>query len=90
MVSAVPDGEVMARDEVFGMTRPQAATIATTIGVVRLPGRPPTLCLSTTGCIGQVSRSPTSTMAPVRPRISSRSSGRAEQAVMNAERWMSE
>ena len=49
MVSAVPAGEVMAREEVFGMVSPQDVTIDTTIGVVRLPGRPPTQCLSTTG-----------------------------------------
>ena len=48
MVSAVPAGEVMARDEVLGISRPLAATMATTMGVVRLPGRPPTQCLSST------------------------------------------
>jgi len=35
----------MARHDVFGIVRPKAATIATTIGVVRLPGKPPTECL---------------------------------------------
>ena len=65
---------------------PQAATIDTTIGVVRLPGRPPTQCLSTTGCVFQLSVSPTSTMARVSPIASLRSSGRAEQAVMKDER----
>ena len=48
MVSAVPAGEVMARDEVFGIVRPCAATIGTTIIEVRLPGMPPMQCLSTT------------------------------------------
>ena len=48
MVSAVPAGEVIARDELFGIGSPLAATTATTIGVVRLPGNPPTLCLSAT------------------------------------------
>ena len=52
IVSAVPAGEVMARDEVFGMVRPCAATIGTTIIEVRLPGIPPMQCLSTT--IGRV------------------------------------
>jgi hypothetical protein len=44
MASAVPAGEVMARDDVLGITTPQAATMGTTISVVRLPGRPPTQC----------------------------------------------
>ena len=48
IVSAVPAGEVMALDDVFGMMSPASATIATTIGVVRFPGMPPTLCLSMT------------------------------------------
>ena len=48
MVSAVPAGEVMARDEVLGITNPLAAAMATTNGVVRFPGNPPTQCLSTT------------------------------------------
>ena len=48
MVSAVPAGEVIARDEVLGMVSPCAATIGTTIIEVRLPGMPPMQCLSTT------------------------------------------
>jgi hypothetical protein len=48
IVSAVPAGEVIARDEVLGIVSPQAATMGTTRSVVRLPGRPPTQCLSTT------------------------------------------
>ena len=64
IASAVPAGEVIARDEVLGMTSPWAATIATTIGVVRLPGSPPIQCLSTTIGESQRKRSPTSTMAP--------------------------
>ena len=40
------DRQVIARDEVFGRIRPAALQIATTIGVVRLPGRPPMQCLS--------------------------------------------
>lgn len=89
MVSAVPAGLVIARDEVFGMTRPCEATIATTIGVVRLPGSPPTECLSTTIGASQASRSPASIIAWVRLTVSPRSSGRAEQAVRKAERWTS-
>ncbi len=48
MVSAVPAGEVIAREDVFGMVRPCAATIGTTIMEVRFPGMPPMQCLSTT------------------------------------------
>ena len=70
MVSAVPAGDVIARDEVFGIIRPSDATIATMIGVVRLPGSPPALCLSTTMPAGHRSRSPTSTIAWVSARIS--------------------
>ncbi|OIQ63322.1 hypothetical protein GALL_551360 [mine drainage metagenome] len=71
MVSAVPAGEVIARDDVLGMVRPKAVTMATTIGVVRLPGKPPTECLSTTIPAGQVKRSPASTIARVRATVSS-------------------
>ena len=48
MVSAVPAGEVIAREEVLGIVSPCAATIGTTIIEVRLPGMPPMQCLSTT------------------------------------------
>ena len=64
--------------------------MATTMGVVRLPGRPPTQCLSAIGVRSQVILLPVSTMARVRAMVSATSSGRAEQAVMNEERWMSE
>ena len=57
-MSAVPAGEVIARDDVFGMMTPAAVTIGTTMSVVRFPGRPPTLCLSMTGERPQSSRSP--------------------------------
>ena len=46
IVSAVPAGEVIALEDVFGISKPAAATILTTIGVVRFPGKPPTQCLS--------------------------------------------
>src|SRR5690606_19017244 len=46
IVSAVPAGDVIARDEVFGIRTPQAATMGTTIMDVRLPGIPPAQCLS--------------------------------------------
>ena len=48
MVSAVPAGDVIAREDVFGIIKPCAATIGTTIIEVRLPGMPPMQCLSTT------------------------------------------
>jgi len=75
----------MARDEVFGMRPPQAATIATTIGVVRFPASPPTQCLSSTRLASQRSRSPTSTMASVSCVISAADMGRAAHAVRNAD-----
>ena len=84
-MSAVPAGEVMAREEVLGMVSPQAAAMATTMGVVRLPGSPPTLCLSATTGTLQLRRSPASTIAWVRASVSDRSSGCAEQAVTKAE-----
>jgi hypothetical protein len=47
MQSAVPAGEVMAREDVFGIVRPAAATIGTTSMLdLLLPGMPPMLCLS--------------------------------------------
>ena len=70
MVSAVPAGEVMARDDVLGIGNPWAATIGTTIIEVRWPGIPPMQCLSTTSGASQVSRVPTFAMASVRLSIS--------------------
>ena len=66
IVSAVPAGEVMARDEVFGHNMPWAATMGTTSIEVRLPGMPPMQCLSTTSGSRQSSFRPLSTMASVR------------------------
>ena len=90
IVSAVPAGEVMARDEVLGMTTPQAATMGTTRSVVRLPGRPPTQCLSITGESGHLMRCPTSTIARVRATISASSSRPPAQAVTKAARCRSD
>ena len=81
-MSAVPAGEVMAREDVFGMVRPYAAAIATTIGVVRLPGRPPIQCLSTMIGFSHSRFSPTLTMAFVRWVISSISSDSPAQLVI--------
>ena len=54
-----------------------AAAMATTIGVVRFPGRPPIECLSRTRGLCQLSRSPTSTITFVRAAVSRSSNGRA-------------
>ena len=45
---AAIDTGFLERDDVFGIVKPQAATIGTRIRLVRLPGNPPTQCLSTT------------------------------------------
>ena len=63
MVSAVPAGEVIARDEVLGMVRPCAATIGTTIIEVRFPGMPPMQCLSTTTGLGHLNCVPARAIA---------------------------
>ena len=63
MVSAVPAGEVIAREEVFGIGSPCAATIGTTIMEVRLPGMPPMQCLSTTTGLSQWRWVPAAAMA---------------------------
>ena len=73
IVSAVPAGEVMARDDVLGMVSPQAAIIGTINSVVRLPGRPPTQCLSITRALGQRTRSPTAIIDCVSAMVSARS-----------------
>ncbi|MNN03672.1 hypothetical protein D3C81_1163710 [compost metagenome] len=84
IMSAVPAGEVIAREDVFGIIRPDAAAMATTIGVVRLPGRPPTQCLSAMIALSQRSVSPVSTMARVRSTVSRRFILPWTQAVRNA------
>ena len=77
IVSAVPAGEVIARDEVFGHSMPCAVTMGTTSIDVRLPGMPPMQCLSTTGpprtACCQSSRRPVAIIASVRYSTSSRS-----------------
>ncbi|MEY9353296.1 hypothetical protein ABIG05_007735 [Bradyrhizobium japonicum] len=65
MVSAVPAGDVIARDDVFGIVSPCAATIGTTIIDVRLPGMPPMQCLSTTVFVFHLSCVPALAMASV-------------------------
>ena len=66
MVSAVPDGLVIARDEVFGTVRPSVARIGTTIMDVRLPGMPPMQCLSATTSASNSSREPQAIIASVK------------------------
>lgn len=90
IVSAVPAGEVIAREDVFGIVSPYAATMATTNGVVLLPGNPPMQCLSTTISLFQFSCFPEAIIAFVRSDISSISIRSPAQAVINAERWMLE
>ena len=55
--------------------------MATTIGVVRLPGSPPTQCLSMTGVRPQSKRCPDSTIARVIAIVSAVSSSASAQAV---------
>jgi hypothetical protein len=77
IVSAVPAGEVIAREEVLGISMPCAATMGTTSIEVRLPGMPPMQCLSTTGPLRtswrQSRRRPAAIIASVRCSTSSRS-----------------
>ncbi|MBA7700852.1 hypothetical protein ES703_109577 [subsurface metagenome] len=44
--SAVPEGEVIALVDDFGIVNPAAATIGTMISVTLFPGTPPVECLS--------------------------------------------
>jgi hypothetical protein len=80
----------MAREEVFGITRPHAAMMGTTSKVVRLPGRPPTQCLSTTSGASQRRRWPAAIMAAVSEQVSAASSRLPEQAAIMAASSISE
>ena len=53
IASAVPAGEVMAREAALGMVSPCAIAMGTTTMVTRVPGMPPIECLSTTIPSGQ-------------------------------------
>ena len=44
--SAVPEGDVIALVEDFGIVKPAAATMGTIIRETLFPGTPPVLCLS--------------------------------------------
>ena len=90
IVSAVPAGEVMAREDVLGISKPQAATIGTTSSVVRLPGKPPMQCLSATTGASHCRRCPAWTMAMVSAAVSARSSRLPEHAVISVASSMSE
>jgi len=73
ITSAVPDAEVIAREDVFGRVNPTAAQIAMTIGVVRLPAIPPIQCLSARYLPLNFNLTPVFTIAFVRPITSSKS-----------------
>ena len=62
-LSAVPEGEVIAREEVLGIVYPAAATMGTTSMLVLSPGIPPTLCLSRMGPLPKSIVFPVATIA---------------------------
>src|SRR3989338_5802789 len=66
ITSAVPAAEVIAREEVLGITIPDAAHIETTIGVVLFPATPPIQCLSATNFEDQRRTLPVLYMASVK------------------------
>jgi len=70
IVSAVPDGLVIARDEVFGIMIPAAVIIGMMIIVVLFPGTPPIQCLSATILLPNLSCCPFFTIAFVRSDVS--------------------
>ncbi len=45
-MSAVPEGDVIALDDVFGINKPAAAIMGTINSETLLPGMPPIECLS--------------------------------------------
>ena len=69
-MSAVPDGLVIALDEVFGITIPAAVMIGMMIIVVRFPGTPPIQCLSATMRFPNLICEPFFTIARVRSAVS--------------------
>ncbi len=70
IVSAVPAGLVIARDEVFGIKRPVDVTIGMTSIVVLLPGTPPMQCLSRTIFLPKLRREPCLTIDLVNSAVS--------------------
>ena len=70
MGNAVPEAEVIARDEVFGRVKPAAAQIATTKGVVLFPAISPMQCLSAIYFPGNFNLEPVFTIALVRSIVS--------------------
>jgi len=70
IVSAVPDGLVIALEEVFGIFIPAAVMIGMIIIVVLLPGTPPMQCLSATMALPNLSCWPFFTIAFVRSEVS--------------------
>ena len=75
----------MAREEVFGIMIPAAATIETTIGVILFPGTPPRLWKSNTGVLSNLIMSPVSAMAMVKSAISPMSIPLMYRAVSHAD-----
>jgi len=69
-VSAVPEGLVIALDEVFGMMMPAAVMIGMMIIVVLFPGTPPMQCLSATMRFPNLICEPFFTIARVRFAVS--------------------
>jgi len=70
IVSAVPDGLVIARDEVFGIRTPAAVRIGMMIMVVLFPGTPPMQCLSPTTLFLNLSLFPLFTIDRVKSAVS--------------------
>ena len=83
--SDVPQALLMAREDVFGIMTPAAATIDTTMGVILFPGTPPKLWKSNTGCLSNLIMSPVWAMALVKSAISSMSMPLMYSAVNQAE-----
>ena len=83
--SDVPQALLMAREEVLGIMTPAAATMDTTMGVILLPGTPPKLWKSNTGCLSNLMMSPVWAMALVKSAISSISMPLMYRAVSQAE-----
>ncbi len=72
ITSAVPEAEVIAREEVFGRVSPTDAQIATVIGVVLFPATPPMQCLFAVYFPLNFNLAPVFTIAFVKEIISSK------------------
>ena len=83
--SDVPHALLMAREDILGIMTPAAATMETTIGVILLPGTPPKLWKSNTGCLSNLIMSPVWAIAFVKSAISSMSIPFMYRAVSHAD-----